>query len=362
MLQAQSEFVRDCFQRAARAREIALAAIDPAKRSDYLAQEQRWLSLARSEEFTERVSRFLSSQGTRSARRDLVIPLFREVASNPAELRSMCDVIDQACRQLGILKSDRLYEFVANIVVDQAKNGCRAGADLQAATLAALGVESVSARAEHSDSNSFLRLVQKQTSLVLRPVEYERERVLFTEGEKVSTVYFTESAVIALRMPSAEQSMEVATIGPDGGVGALAALDGGTVHYRAVVLIGGRGFACLATHFREAVLDNRALLEATLRFERQISAQCGQVAICNVAHLLTTRLARWLTRVHDLSGQASLAFTQEMMAEWLGVRRTSVTLAATHLQRLSAIEYRRGVVKITDLGKLRAIACDCCRT
>jgi enoyl-CoA hydratase/carnithine racemase len=63
MLERQSEFVRDCFRRAGRARENALAAIDPAKRADYLAQEQRWLSLARSEEFTERVSRFLSAGG-----------------------------------------------------------------------------------------------------------------------------------------------------------------------------------------------------------------------------------------------------------------------------------------------------------
>jgi Crp-like helix-turn-helix domain len=127
-----------------------------------------------------------------------------------------------------------------------------------------------------------------------------------------------------------------------GGIGALAALDGGIVHYRAVVLVGGRGFTCAAAPFREAALENRALFEATLRFERQISAQCAQLAICNVAHPLAARLARWLARVYDLSGETKLVFTQEMMAEWLGARRTSVTLAATHLNRLGAISYSRG--------------------
>jgi CRP-like cAMP-binding protein len=289
------------------------------------------------------------------------MPLFREVALNTAELGAMCDAFDQACRQLGLLKGDRLYEFVGNIVVDQVREGCRASTDLQAATLAALGLESPFAKTEHSDFDSFLDLVQNQSSLALRRVEYEGEKVLLTEGENVATVYFTETAIIALRMPLAQQWVEIATIGRQGAVGALAALDGGTVPYRAVVLVGGRGLTCPAARFREAALENRTLLEATLRFERQISAQCARSATCNIAHPLAARLARWLARVHVLSGQTELAFTQEMMAEWLGVRRTSVTLAATRLYDLGAISYTRGVIRITDLARLRAAACGCLR-
>jgi len=240
------------------------------------------------------------------------------------------------------------------------RNGCRNSSDLQAATLTALGLDSVSTK-QQPDFDSFLELVRKQASLTLRPVEYESEKILLTEREKVLTVYFSETAVMALRMAMAEQWIEIATVGRHGAVGALAALDGGTVPHRAVVLVGGRGFTCSAARFREAALENPALLDATLRLERQISAQYAQVAVCNIAHLLAPRLARWLARVHDLTGQTKLGFTQEKMAEWLGVRRTSITLAATHLNKLGAISYGRGVVRITDLAKLRATACHCYR-
>jgi Mn-dependent DtxR family transcriptional regulator len=43
----------------------------------------------------------------------------------------------------------------------------------------------------------------------------------------------------------------------------------------------------------------------------------------------------------------------------LGVRRTSVTLAARHLQALGLIKYRRGRVELVDLDGLREASCEC---
>jgi hypothetical protein len=46
------------------------------------------------------------------------------------------------------------------------------------------------------------------------------------------------------------------------------------------------------------------------------------------AHDVQARLCRWLLRAGDLSGSDTLNFTQEFLAEMLGVRRTSVTVDA----------------------------------
>jgi hypothetical protein len=43
----------------------------------------------------------------------------------------------------------------------------------------------------------------------------------------------------------------------------------------------------------------------------------------------------------------------------LGVRRTSVTLAARSLQAADLIRYRRGAIEVLDLEGLREAACEC---
>jgi hypothetical protein len=43
----------------------------------------------------------------------------------------------------------------------------------------------------------------------------------------------------------------------------------------------------------------------------------------------------------------------------LGVRRTSVTLAARHLQAVNLIKYRRGHIQILDAEALQDASCEC---
>jgi hypothetical protein len=46
--QFRSDAIQDCYRRAAEARRIAVVAANSDTRSDFLAIERRWLSLARS--------------------------------------------------------------------------------------------------------------------------------------------------------------------------------------------------------------------------------------------------------------------------------------------------------------------------
>ena len=79
-------------------------------------------------------------------------------------------------------------------------------------------------------------------------------------------------------------------------------------------------------------------------------------------HDIQARLCRWLLRARDLSGSDTLNFTQEFLAEMLGVRRTSVTIDAHALQNAGFIKYSRGKIHITSVEGLHEGTCECYHT
>jgi CRP-like cAMP-binding protein len=79
-----------------------------------------------------------------------------------------------------------------------------------------------------------------------------------------------------------------------------------------------------------------------IRHEQVVYAQAQQSAACNATHTIEERLARWLLRARDLAQSDTLPFTQEFLAEMLGVRRTSVSTVAHTLQQAGFLKYARG--------------------
>jgi Mn-dependent DtxR family transcriptional regulator len=67
-------------------------------------------------------------------------------------------------------------------------------------------------------------------------------------------------------------------------------------------------------------------------------------------------------RARDLAGSDTLNFTQEYLAEMLGVRRTTVTVEAHTLQSAGLIKYRHGKIQIVDAEALQDGACECYET
>jgi CRP-like cAMP-binding protein len=80
------------------------------------------------------------------------------------------------------------------------------------------------------------------------------------------------------------------------------------------------------------------------------------------AHDVQARLCRWLLRARDLAGSDTLPFTQEYLAEMLGVRRTSVSPVAHTLQEAGMIKYARGRIDIRNVEGLKETACECYET
>ena len=130
-------------------------------------------------------------------------------------------------------------------------------------------------------------------------------------------------------------------------------------HSRVIVQIEGTAFRVRAVTL-VALLRGCPVLEKRMhRYAQVLAMQASQVAACNRLHEVDERLARWLLMSQDRIGTDVVPLTQEFLAHMLGTRRSSVTVAATLLQKAGLIKYSRGSVNIVDRQALEAAACEC---
>lgn len=212
--------------------------------------------------------------------------------------------------------------------------------------------------------NNLLRLLSPSDLQPLTPhlraAHFDQHHVLFEADEEVEQVYFPTSAVISLVVTlSTGEMIEAAMVGKDGVVGASAALDGKVSLSRGIVQLPGEIVVCEIDALRSAALQSQRLLSLLIRHEQTVYAQAQQSAACFATHRVEARLCRWLLRARDLSGGDNLPFTQEYLAEMLGVRRTSVTEVAHALQEAGLIKYARGKIQVVDANRLHENACEC---
>jgi CRP-like cAMP-binding protein len=194
----------------------------------------------------------------------------------------------------------------------------------------------------------------------LKPVRFEQHHVLFEADEPIGHAYFPTNAVVSLVVTlSSGDMIEAAMIGNDGVVGASAALDGKIAPNRGIVQLGGEIVVCDIEALKSVALQSPKLLALLIRHEQAVYAQAQQSAACFATHRVEARLCRWLLRARDLSGSDKLTFTQEYLAEMLGVRRTSVTAVAHALQETGLIKYARGKIQIMNAKGLQESACEC---
>jgi CRP-like cAMP-binding protein len=213
-------------------------------------------------------------------------------------------------------------------------------------------------------SNRLLQALPEAEFEVLRPhisvVELARETMLAEAGAPLTYVYLPHSGVISLMVSLSEgQTVDVAMVGRDSVVGALAALDGGISLTDAVVRLPGTASIVGVADFRAAADRSAAFRTLLARHEQALIAQAQQSAACNASHSVEARLTRWLLRARDLWDSETLPLTQEFLAQMIGVQRNAVSIVAHELQKAGIIRYSRGQIEITNLEGLRETSCEC---
>jgi CRP-like cAMP-binding protein len=218
-----------------------------------------------------------------------------------------------------------------------------------------------------SPANHVLSCLPADDAAALRPhlghIALSRGSVVHRVGEPISRVIFPYSGAVSLLLPlSTGQGIEVGMIGRNGLIGGSAALGQSTAFHQAIVQVDLTGVAIGSLILGQIAEKRPTLLSALIRLDQALLTQAQQIAACNVVHGLEQRLCRWLAHTRDLIKSDTLPLTQDSLAQILGVRRSSLTLAAQHLQEAGTIDYRRGVIHIRDPERLQRAACECYQT
>jgi CRP-like cAMP-binding protein len=198
----------------------------------------------------------------------------------------------------------------------------------------------------------------------MRTIDLVQGATVMHADTKLDRIYFPHSGVISLVTElSSGHAIENALVGLDSLVGGGMAIASGNIALcTGIVQMAGIASVIPLDDLRALAKSDGDVYDAVLRHEQCLQLQAQQAVACNAVHNLDARLASWLLRFHDLVPDDKVSLTQELIAEMLGVRRTSVTIAAARLQDAAFVDYRRGHIYIRDRDGLRAAACECYET
>jgi CRP-like cAMP-binding protein len=193
-----------------------------------------------------------------------------------------------------------------------------------------------------------------------QPFEMESGAMLCEVETPYRHASFPTSGLISLVSGEHEGNpLDVALIGQEGMLGATLLLGIGTVPIRAVVHTPGVALRITVANLRRRVRESPVLHKVLSRYLYARLVELSLLGGCIRYHRIEQRLARSLLLAHDRAPADYIYLTHRSLADMLGVRRSSVTLAAGDLQDRKLISYSRGGITVLDRPGLEAMSCDC---
>jgi CRP-like cAMP-binding protein len=196
----------------------------------------------------------------------------------------------------------------------------------------------------------------------LTSVQLLQGTVIAEPGVEVDHAYFPLSGAVSLLAVMRDgKAIETGTVGREGVVGAMSGIASKS-HVRAITQLPMFAGKIASAEFRKAVSSSKAIADLCLRCSEGLLTQARIGAACNALHPIKARLCRWLLHTRDRADSDTIMLTQEFLAQMLGIRRTSVITVASEIHATGAVSYSRGVIKVIDLGTLKAMSCECYET
>ena len=194
----------------------------------------------------------------------------------------------------------------------------------------------------------------------LERVRLGENEIVCSPGDGIEYIYFPEDAIVSYVVDAdGWRTVEVAMEGSEAAVGFATLLGGAYSCSSSIVRDAGSAMRLEAGVLNETVRRDSHLQVLLNRYVHAFVAQVAQAAVCGRFHNVDKRLARWLLMSRDRVNSPELRATQESIAHLLGVRRSSVTIAARELHKEEVIDYSRGRIRILDQRRLRAASCSC---
>ncbi len=202
----------------------------------------------------------------------------------------------------------------------------------------------------------------EQTALLAQAelVQLEFAEALCLPDEQYQHLYFPLTAFISLiaKLPG-HPPLEMGLIGYEGMLGVTILLQTRQVPSEAIVQGAGLAWRFPVSVFEAALAQSEHLAPLLRVYMYLLLRQLNKNAVCAHFHQVEARLARWLLMSHDRIQTDELYLTHQFLADMLGVRRSSITVAAGDLQANGIILYNRGRLHILDRQSLLAHSCSC---
>lgn len=189
----------------------------------------------------------------------------------------------------------------------------------------------------------------------------EADQLVFRPHEVIQFVFFPVSAIISMQIDVSDgSSAEIVLIGKEGMVGS--GVMGGNQNFsRAKVKFAGFAYKLPLEIFQSELANDREFLKIWIATTRQMILQIAMPTVCSSKHSNEQQIIRWIMNTLDKTQGQVLQITHQEIADILGIRRESVTLAAGKLSQDGLIELTRGHMTVLDRPLLEARACECYR-
>ena len=190
--------------------------------------------------------------------------------------------------------------------------------------------------------------------VICQPVELSAGQHLCLAGANdADQVYFLTGACVTLWVqPEKQTPLAVGLLGAEGAVGLGMALGQSTTHMRFEVQRAGTAWRAPSTLLQKLLRAHPNVLWVVARYLWQVTHDMADMTASVQYDDVQTRLASWLVLCAQRSNSLHLNLTHDHLARMLGVRRVSITLAATTLRDAGLLTYKRGTVDILDLNGL----------
>jgi CRP-like cAMP-binding protein len=209
--------------------------------------------------------------------------------------------------------------------------------------------------------NKLLDSLPVHEAKILKPYLGEspltKASVLTKPGEGTGTVYFPLTGLVScMGCTSAGEQLEIYAAGQRDAIG----LSGGKDEcWLGKVQIQGSA----ATVDRKELFGLLPRLESfgdiLLKYLANLTVRIGQRACCAHFHRTPARISLWLAVAAEITGRLELDCTQQSIADAVGTRRSTVTVAVGELERQNVLRCQRGRIDIIDALRLQAESCEC---
>lgn len=187
----------------------------------------------------------------------------------------------------------------------------------------------------------------------------ERGELMYDFDKPIEYAYFPETLITSMVHPLSDgTAVESATAGNEGMSGLALFLGVNRMAAQEFCQVPGEALRMSAEKFRQASATG-ALRDLLMRYTLAVMTQTAMTAVCNGAHAIEQRCARWLLQTRDRLPTDDMALTQEFLGHMLGVRRASVNETLTRFEAAGCISVGYGRIVLRDRACLEGLVCEC---